>query len=62
MNKITVKIKSLWTETLMNKFVVNELMNFLEAFVEAVMNELYSKLMEQDFALDDPEGVILTAA
>ena len=46
----------------MNNFDVNELMNFLEAFVEAVTNELYNKLMEQDFALDDPEVKILTAA
>ena len=46
----------------MDNFDLNELMNLAEAYVGPMIDAIYSRLMDRDFALGDPEVVILLAA
>ena len=46
----------------MDNFDLNELMNLAEAYVGPMIDAICSRLMDRDFALEDPEVVILLAA
>ena len=46
----------------MDNFDLNELMDFAEAYVGPVIDANYQRLMDRDFALEDPEVVMLLAA
>ena len=46
----------------MNNFDLNECMDLAEAYVGPMIDAIYRRLMDQDFALGDPEVVILLAA
>ena len=46
----------------MDNFNLNELMDLAEAYVGPMVDALYRQLMDRDFALEDPELVILLAA
>ena len=46
----------------MDNFDLNELMDFAEAYVGSVIDSNYHRLMDRDFALEDPEVVMLLAA
>ena len=41
---------------------LDELMDFAEAYVEPMVDAIYRRLMDRDFALDDPEVVMLLTA
>ena len=40
----------------------DELMDLAEAYVEPVIGQLYRRLLERDYAQDDPAVAMLTAA
>ena len=46
----------------MDNFDLNELMDLAEAFVGALIDVIFCRLMDQDFALEDPETVMLLTA
>ena len=46
----------------MDNFDLNELMDLAEAYVGPVIDAIYRRLMDQDFALEDPEVVVLLVA
>ena len=46
----------------MDNFNLDELMNLAEAYVGPMVEAIYRRLMERDFALEDPEVVMLLTA
>ena len=46
----------------MDNFNLNELMDLAKAFVGPMIDTIYRRLMDRDFALEDPEVVKLLAA
>ena len=46
----------------MDNFDKNELMDIAEAYVGLVIDAIYRRLMDRDFALEDPEVVMLLVA
>ena len=46
----------------MDNFDLNELIDLAEAYVGPVIDAIYRRLMDRDFALEDPELVMLAAA
>ena len=46
----------------MDNFNLDELMDLAEAYVGPMVNAIYRRLMERDFALEDPEVVMLLTA
>ena len=46
----------------MNNFDLNELMDLAEAYVGPMIDAIYRRLMNRDFALENPEVVMLLAA
>ena len=46
----------------MDNFGLNELMDLDEAYMGALIVAIYRRLMDRDFALEDPEVVILLDA
>ena len=46
----------------MDNFNLNELMDLVEAYVGPMVDAIYRRLMDRDFALEDPEVVLLLAA
>ena len=46
----------------MDNFNLNELMDLAEAHVGPMVDAIYRRLMERDFALEDPEVVMLLTA
>ena len=46
----------------MDNFNLNELMDLAEAYVGPMIDAIYHRLMDRDFALEDPEVVMLLAA
>ena len=42
----------------MDNFALNELMELAEAYVRQLIDEIYRRLTDRDFALEDPEVVI----
>ena len=46
----------------MDNFNLDELMDLAEAYVGPMVDAIYRRLMERDFALEDPEVVILLTA
>ena len=43
----------------MDNFDLNELMELAEAYVGPMIDTIYQRRMDQDFALEDPEVVML---
>ena len=46
----------------MDNFDLNELTDLAEAYVGPVIDAIYRRLMDRDFALEDPEVVMLPVA
>ena len=46
----------------MDNFNLDELMDLAEAYVGPMVDAIYLRLMERDFALEDPEVVMLLTA
>ena len=46
----------------MDNFNLNELMDLAKAFVGPMIDAIYRRLMDRDFALEDPEVAKLLAA
>ena len=46
----------------MDNFNLDELMDLAEAYVGPMVDAIYRRLMDRDFALEDPEGVMLLTA
>ena len=46
----------------MDNFNLKELMDLAEAYVGPMVDAIYRQLMDRDFALEDPEVVMLLAA
>ena len=46
----------------MDKFNLDELMDLAEAYVGPMIDAIYRRLMDRDFALEDPEVVMLLTA
>ena len=46
----------------MDNFYLDELMNLAEAYVGPMVDAIYRRLMDRDFALEDPKVVILLTA
>ena len=46
----------------MDNFNLDELMDLAEAYVGAMVDAIYRRLMDRDFALEDPEVVMLLTA
>ena len=46
----------------MDNFKLDELMDLAEAYVGPMVDAIYCRLMDQDFALEDPEVVMLLTA
>ena len=46
----------------MDNFNLNELMDLAEAYVGPIVDAIYRRLMDRNFALEDPEVVMLLAA
>ena len=46
----------------MDNFNLDELMDLAEAYVGPMVDAIYRRLMERDFALEDPEVVMLLSA
>ena len=46
----------------MYNFNLNELMDLAESYVGPMIDAIYRRLMDRDFALEDPEVVIVLAA
>ena len=46
----------------MDNFDFNELMDLAEAYVGPVIDAIYHQLMDRNFALEDPEVVMLVVA
>ena len=46
----------------MDHFGLNELMDIAEAYIVPVIDTIHRRLMERDFALEDPEVVVLLVA
>ena len=46
----------------MDSFNLNELMDLAEAYVGSMIDAIYRRLMYRDFALEDPEVVMLLTA
>ena len=57
MNQIESNLKNR-----MDNFNLDELMDLAEAYVEPMIDAIYSRLMDRDFGLEDPEVVILRTA
>ena len=46
----------------MDNFDLNDLMDLAEAYVRPMIDAIYRRLMDRDFALEEPEVVMLLAA
>ena len=46
----------------MENFILDELMDLAEAYVGPMIDAIYRRLMDRDFALEDPEVVMLLTA
>ena len=46
----------------MDNFNLDELMDLAEAYVGPMVDAIYRRLMDRDFALEDPEVVMLLTA
>ena len=46
----------------LDNFDLNELMDLAEAYVGAMIDAIYCRLMDRDFALEDPEVLMLLVA
>ena len=46
----------------LDNFDLNELMDLAEAYVGSMIDAIYRRLMDRDFALEDPEIVMLLVA
>ena len=46
----------------MDNFNLDELMDLAEAYVGPMVDAIYRRLIERDFALEDPEVVMLLTA
>ena len=46
----------------MDNYNLDELMDLAEAYVAPIVDAIYRRLMHRDFALEDPEVVMLLAA
>ena len=46
----------------MDNFDLNDYMDLAEAYVGPMIDAIYRRLMDRDFALEDPEVVMLLAA
>ena len=46
----------------MDNFDINELMDLADAYVGPIIDAIYCRLMDRDFALEDPEVVMLLVA
>ena len=46
----------------MDNFDLNELMDLIEAYVGPMIEAIYRRLMDRDFALENPEVVMLLVA
>ena len=46
----------------MDSFNLDELLDLAEAYVGPIVDAIYRRLMDRDFALDDPEVVMLLTA
>ena len=46
----------------MDNFDLNELMDLAEAYVGPMIDAIHRRLMDRDFALEDPEVVMLLVA
>ena len=46
----------------MDNFDLNKLMDLAEAYVGPMIDAMYRRLMDRDFALEDPEVVMLLVA
>ena len=46
----------------MDNFNLDELMDLAEAYVGTMIDAIYRRLMDRDFALEDPEVVMLLTA
>ena len=46
----------------MDIFDLNELMDLAEEYVGPIIDAIYRRLLDRDFALDDPEVVMFLAA
>ena len=46
----------------MDNFDLNEYMDLAEAYAGLMIDAIYPRLMDRDFALEDPEEVMLLAA
>ena len=46
----------------MGNFDLNELMNLVEAYVEPMIDAIYRRLVDRDFALEDTKVVMLLVA
>ena len=46
----------------MDNFNLDELMDLAEAYVGPMVDAIYHRLIERDFALEDPEVVMLLTA
>ena len=46
----------------MDNFYLNELMDLADAYVGLMIDAIYRRLIDRDFALENPEVVILLAA
>ena len=51
-----------YLEIIIDNFDVNGFLDVAEAYVGSIKDALFCRLMERDFALDDPESVMLTVA
>ena len=46
----------------MDNFNLNKLMELAEAYKGPIVDAIYRRLMDRDFALEDPEAVMLLTA
>ena len=46
----------------MDNFILDELMDLAEAYAGPMIDAIYRQLMDEDFALEDPEVVMLLTA
>ena len=54
-----IKSNRIEPEKRMDNFNLNELMDMAEAYVGPMVDAIYGRLMDRDFALEDPEIVML---
>ena len=45
----------------MDNFDLNELMDLAEAYIEPMIDAIYRRLLDRDFAQDDPEVIMFLA-